>query len=100
MGNELMTLLSEEKYTTTEPQTVSFSILKTMEYAPKNQISTQTNPNPWPWRYLKIPLSCIDSQFAIPDPLVPFGYIYDEKRKALLGIELMTLPVEVQKLST
>ena len=62
MGNELMTLLSEEKYTITEPQTVSFSILKTMEYAPKNQISTQTNANPWPWRYLKIPVSTADLQ--------------------------------------
>ena len=46
MGNELMTLLSEEKYAIIEPQTISFSILKTMVYAPKNQISTQTNPNP------------------------------------------------------
>ena len=46
MGNELMTLLSEEKYPITELQTLSFSTLKTMVYAPKNQISTQTNPNP------------------------------------------------------
>ena len=46
MGNELMTLIPEEKYAITEPQTISFSIEKKMVYVPKNQISTQTNPNP------------------------------------------------------
>ena len=46
MGNELMTLLSEEKYPITELRILLFTILKTTVYIPKNQISTQTNPNP------------------------------------------------------